>query len=503
MDSSLFNNQRLIGKNYSYTSTYPWWPNQNSIPPDTNSISFADTMLKHNRVTASSVPRFRRQQSCHIEFNYSDKNHKQHQAEEPNLNSLKSGEGKEVKITLALGNSLSSDSGKGERKTQDGDICKLLQENVPWQSERIPSIAEVLIENSKPIKKESCWLLIRGNDSIGKRRLALAIAESVFGSADFLLCMNMRKKENKLMSLNSEILERALRNHEKLVVLVEDVDFADAQFIKFLSDGFRTGEFGDTSKRESTGSETIFILTKGDSNDGKKITTPVIQMKLQLSETSPRFDQKRKAECEFLSKPKSARISEKEIECLIITENGKSKKELTRQSSSNTLDLNMMADDEDDKPEGEYSPISSDVTLETANDLQNPLGFLESIKNQFVFDREDRKMRDIFSSKIKRSFEEAFESENNVLYVEEAVLEEVLAGCGLYLDNLFDKWLKDVFQTSLHTVVKTGGKEGGGGISSIRLCLDGKKEGGIEEEEDGFMGSNLPNKIHSSFFKLF
>lgn len=177
MDSSLLSNRCLIGTNQSYTSTHPWWPDKNNSSPDPKSISFADSGLKHNRVGGSTVPRFRRQQSCHIEFNYNDRYNKQ--AEEPNLNSLKDGEGKEEIITLALGNIRPLDSGKGERKIQDGDLCKVLQENVPWQSEKIPSIAQVLIENTK---KENTWMLIHGNDSIGKRRLALGISELVFGS---------------------------------------------------------------------------------------------------------------------------------------------------------------------------------------------------------------------------------------------------------------------------------------------------------------------------------
>uniref|UniRef100_A0A5B7C8N2 Uncharacterized protein n=1 Tax=Davidia involucrata TaxID=16924 RepID=A0A5B7C8N2_DAVIN len=56
--------------------------------------------------------------------------------------------------------------------------------------------------------KES-WLLIEGNDSIGNRRLAGAIAESVFGSADLLFYMNMRNRESR-MSPRSESLERTV-----------------------------------------------------------------------------------------------------------------------------------------------------------------------------------------------------------------------------------------------------------------------------------------------------
>ncbi|KAK1366745.1 Clp R domain-containing protein [Heracleum sosnowskyi] len=485
MDSSLLSNRHLIGTNQSYTSsTHPWWPNKHSTSPDTNSISFADSGLKHNRVSGSTIPRFRRQQSCHIEFNYGDRHSKQ--AEEPNLNSLKDGEGKEEIITLALGNILPLDSGKGERKIQDGDLCKVLQDNVPWQSEKIPSIVQVLTENTK---NKNTWMLIQGNDSIGKRRLALGISELVFGSAGYYLCMNMSDKGYKINSC-CEILQRALRNHEKLVLLIEDVDLAEPQFTKFLSDGFETGNFGETSKKE----DCVFILTKAShtthQSEDKKSKTSVIQMKLELNETSPRFDQKRKLDYEFSGRSKSARFNVEEIESLIISESLKNKKDLSRESSSNTLDLNLMADDNDDD-EGDKNDLLS-------SDLETSLKFLESFQNQFVFDQEPRKMKDTFLYKIKRAFEAAKQdADHDELQVEEAVLDELVGGCDQFLENLFDKWLKDIFQSSLNTV-KSGGKEAG---SIIRLCLGDKKEfGGIQEgggiQEDGFKGSILPKKIH-------
>lgn len=506
LSSSMFSNQNLLGKSYSYTSSYPWWPNQNSIFPDLNSISFTNSALKPNHAS-SLVPRFRRQQSCHIEFSFGNVMHKQ-QSVEPSLDCLKKTEGKDVKITLALGTSVYSDSGKlpelkGEKTIRLRDICKLLEENVPWQSEAISPIAEALID-SKSSKKET-WLLLQGNDSIGKRRLAHAIAESVFGSADLVFRMNMRKLDNGVTPC-SEILTEALRAHQKLVVMVEDVDFAEPQFMKFLADGCETGEFRDSSKREGSFGQAIFILTTGDSSsyqERKGNKSSVIHMKLQINLTiptlgTPNMDHKRKAEWDLSNRTKSPRTDEEEGSCLISVEPGNSKiLEFTRQLSFNTLDLNIRADEDDeskDKPR-ELSPISSDLTRETATDIQNPHGFLESIENRFTFKRkadQDREMREAFLSKIKGSFEVGYDSENTVSFsVEQKLLEEVLAGCDSFLNSLFEKWLKEVFQTSVKTV-KIGGKEG----MEVRLCLVGKGEKGLE---DGFMGSSLPKKIQVSF----
>lgn len=452
------------------------------------------------------MPRFRRQQSCTIEFNFTGGTPK-HTSTEPSLHSLKDTDGKELKVTLALGNSLFSDSAKlverkSERTMQRADTCKLLQENVPWQSETIPSIAEALIDSK--LAKQETWLLIQGDDSLGKRRLARAIAECIFGSADSLLLMDMTKRANEVTPC-SEILVKALKTHRKLVVLVEDIDLADTQFMKLLADRYEIGRFGESSKREGSEGQVIFVLTKGGSTsyEDKNNKEFVIKLNLEVNETktssgTPNFDQKRKAEWDLSSKTKTPRIEEKEHASSVAGETGNSKKDFSRQSSFNTLDLNIRADDNDeseDKP-GEQSPISSDLTRETTTDPRSPHGFLGLIENRFVFDRSparDREMIELFMSKIKGSFEEVCGKQNVERFsVEERVLEEVLAGSASFPNSLFEKWLKDIFQTSLQTV-KFGGKKG----VDVRLCFDGKGEGGIQG--DSFMGSLLPNKIQVSF----
>ncbi|KAK9268587.1 hypothetical protein L1049_000341 [Liquidambar formosana] len=511
LSSSLYNNQSLIGNTYSYTSSYPWWPTHNNILPDPNSISFADSALKPSH-SSNLMPRFRRQQSCStIEFSFSNESHK-HQTTEPRLDPFKNIEDNEVKITLALGNSVFSDPGKSpaqkrERAMHWEDICEFLQENVPWQSETIPSIVEALID-SKSSNKET-WLLIQGNDLIGKRRLARAIAEAVFGSADLLFHVNMRTSDNGVNPC-SEILARASKNHGKLVFLVEDVDFADSQFMKFLADGFETGKLGDSSnRREGTVGSAIFILCArgGDSTsieDRQMNHNSLIQMKMLVNGTSPslgtpNLDHKRKAEWDLSKKSKNSRVDEKEDGFSATVESGNSKKDFSRQSSFNTsLDLNIKADEHDDsenKP-GEYSPISSDLTRDTGTHLQNPHGsFLESIKNRFVLDRDlarDSRMMGEFLSKIKESVEEVCGSENmDCFTVENRLLEEMLLNSASFLNSLFEKWLKDVLQTSFQTV-KTSGKEGMG----IKLCFGGHGDGVLM---DGFMGSSLPRKIQVSF----
>ncbi|XVE98871.1 hypothetical protein REPUB_Repub03eG0146000 [Reevesia pubescens] len=495
--STVYNNQSLTGKSYPSASSYPWLPCQSSIFADSTSISFTDSGSKLNH-SPNSVPKFRRQKSCTIEFNFGNGTHK-HQLGEPNLDSLKNSEDKEVKITLSLGNSLFSNLGKPAKETSE--LCKLLQANVPWQSEIIPSIAEALMD-SKSTKKET-WLLIEGNDVIGKRRLARAVAESVLGSADLLLHMNLRNID---VTPCYERLVRAFRNNESLVVLVENVDLADTQFLKLLADQFETGAFGEPRVREGGISQAIFILTKSISSsyeDGKKNQdSSVVEMKLNVYEKSSSFgtlnsDNKRKAEWDVSNKIKTPRIEEEDAP-FIAAENGTIKKDLSRQSSFNTLDLNMKAEEDDESGEktGEFSPISSDLTRETTAIQHIQIGFLELIRNRYIFNQTaaaGKEMKEFFMSKMKGYLEETFGGENMISFsVEERVLEGILFGSSYFLNSLFEKWLKDIFQTGLETV-KIGGKEG---IDEIRLSYGGIREKAME---NGYMGTCLPRKIEVSF----
>ncbi|XP_002519404.2 protein SMAX1-LIKE 4 [Ricinus communis] len=483
------NNQGLTGKSYSL---YPRWPSQNNIFQDSNSISFTDSALKPD-FTSSFVPKFRRQQSCKIDFKFGDVTQKQ----QPNLDSLKNTQGKEVKITLALGNSFFSAT--GESAKGKNDLCRLLQDNVPWQSEIIHSIAEALFESKS--NRKGTWLLIQGNDIVGKRILALTIAESVLGSADSLLYINMKRRDNEAVPY-SEMITRAFRSQERLVALVEDIDFSDTHLLKFLADGFESGKFGESGNL----GQAIFILTRGSDfmgyEHGKTNQNSVIRMTLEVKQTkldsfgTPNTDRKRKAERDISGRRKAPRSEEKED-----AENGSSKKDcFSRQTSFNTLDLNIKANEEDDEhgeeKHVEFSPISSDLTREAASDPVAPSRFLDLIKNRFVLNRNDgqgRKiMREEFSTKMNKCVEEAFGDQNSIGFsIEERVSEEIVDKFGYIVNSVIERWLKDIFQTTLHTI-KIGGKEG----TVIRLCFEGTNDKVLG---DGFMGTCLPKKIQVSF----
>ncbi|CAL0325549.1 unnamed protein product [Lupinus luteus] len=471
-------------------SNYNW---NGKIYPEnsSSSISFAN-----NTYSSGLVPCFQRQKSC-IEFNFIDKK----PAAEPILDSVEgTAEGKEVKTALALGN-----GGSGEtvgditnRTLRRAHICKLLQENVAWHSETVPSIAEVLIDSQSAKQSNITWLLMQGNDSIGKRRMALAVAESVFSSVDKFLHLDMLRKDTSIAPF-SDMLAGALRIHQQLVVFIENIDFVDAEFKKLLAHGFETGKFGNLTRSSDKLGQLIFILSNGGSTRSEEHNRDsVIKLLLQVSETKPNLeapslDLKRRAELDFFSNIKRPKIEQKE-EALLVSEQGGIKKDFSRQSSFNTLDLNLKADEEDDK-KCDNSPNSSDLTRETMADSLNSNCFLDLIENRFEFNTspaKDKEMAELFLSKIKASFNEVYGKQCLVNFsVDERVIEEMYVGCGYFTNSLFEKWLRDIFQNSLQTV-NFGGKES----IAVRLTWGGK---GDRKMDNGFMNSTLPKGIQVKY----
>ncbi|KAE9609877.1 hypothetical protein Lal_00006815 [Lupinus albus] len=470
-------NYNWNGKIYPYNSS--------------SSISFAN-----NTYSSSRVPCFQRQKSC-IEFNFSDKK----PTAEPVLDSVEGmPEGKEVRTTLALGN-----GGSGEtvgditnRTLRRAHICKLLQENVAWHSETVPSIAEVLLDSQSAKQSNITWLLMQGNDSIGKRRMALAVAESVFSSVDKFLHLDMLRKETSIAPF-SDLLAGALKIHQQLVVFIENIDFVDAQFKKLLAGGFETGKFGNLTRNSDKLGQLIFILSNGGSTRSDEHNhDSVIKLLLQVSETKPNLEAaclglKRQTELDFFSKIKRPKFEEKE-EPLLVSEQGGLKKDFSRRSSFNTLDLNLKADEEDDK-KGDSSPNSSDLTRETMADSLNSNCFLDLIENRFEFNTsqaKDKEMAELFLSKIKASFDDVYGKQCLVNFsVDERVIEEMYVGCGYFTNSLFEKWLRDIFQNSLQTV-SYGGKES----IVVRLSWGGK---GDRKLDNGFMSSTLPKGIQVNY----
>ncbi|KAL0410266.1 UNVERIFIED_CONTAM: hypothetical protein Slati_3616300 [Sesamum latifolium] len=133
-------------------------------------------------------------------------------------------------------------------------------------------------------------------------------------------------------------------------------------------------------------------------------------MKLVISESglgsgTPNPDHKRKADWGLPIRSKNQRNNNEMEEVSSDAADNRKQRQFTRQSSSNALDLNIRADEDEGKEgkQGEFSPISSDLTRETTTEQQNSLRFLE------------RSRIALFSTEIqiKRSMQERYSCPNS------------------------------------------------------------------------------------------
>ncbi|CAA7408247.1 unnamed protein product [Spirodela intermedia] len=143
--------------------------------------------------------------------------------------------------------------------TDQFDLWQSLRESIPWQSETVRSVAEALL-NQRLNGRKGAWLLVEGNDGVAKRRLPVAIAQSICGSADRLTQVNLGKPQ---ISSHSEMIVEALRKDPGCVVSVEEIHRADADFLKFLAEMFENGGARGRCGRSVTSSQAIFVLATG------------------------------------------------------------------------------------------------------------------------------------------------------------------------------------------------------------------------------------------------
>lgn len=90
--------------------------------------------------------------------------------------------------------------------------------------------------------RRDIWMLFSGNDVFAKRRLVFIVVIFFFGLVDNMLKINL--KIFKVSEVYEEF-EKALKNGEKVVVLIEGVDLVDDRFMEFFVDRVEVGKFGD------------------------------------------------------------------------------------------------------------------------------------------------------------------------------------------------------------------------------------------------------------------
>ncbi|GLT31477.1 hypothetical protein SLA2020_062100 [Shorea laevis] len=169
-----------------------------------------------------------------------------------------------------------------------------LSERVGWQDEATCLISQTVV-NCRT-RSEKChgasqrgdvWFNFIGPDRRGKRKIAIALAEVIYGSRDNFISMDLSSEDGMIKTsslfdceeVNYDLRFRGknvvdyvageLRKRPWSVVFVENVDQADVLIWSSLSHAIRTGKFSDSHGREVSSKNAIFVMTSTLTTDSK------------------------------------------------------------------------------------------------------------------------------------------------------------------------------------------------------------------------------------------
>lgn len=134
------------------------------------------------------------------------------------------------------------------------------------------------------------WLSFVGDDKVGKKRTAAALAEIIFGSRESLISVDLSSEDG--MSYSNSIFDprdlkrcdvrfrgktvadyiaEGLSRKPQSVVFLENVDKADFPAQTSLAQAIRTGRFPDSHGREISINNAIFVTTANPRKNTKEI----------------------------------------------------------------------------------------------------------------------------------------------------------------------------------------------------------------------------------------
>jgi hypothetical protein len=198
-----------------------------------------------------------------------------------NSNNPKSPPSSPVKTDLSLGGPKFSEPLSDQQKAKIAGIADIdsfkkllkdLKEKVPLQPNAVSAIAAVVIQcragNSKwhgVVPRGDTWLLFVGADQIGKRKMAVALSESLFGAGPVIVRLGSgdRVEPNRDLWGRTSLdrVVEAVRMNPFAVILIEDIDRADTVVRGKIKRAIERGRLPDTHGREVNLGNVTFILT--------------------------------------------------------------------------------------------------------------------------------------------------------------------------------------------------------------------------------------------------
>lgn len=382
---------------------------------------------------------------------------------------------------IARSSSYSGHNSDGKFEMVDfKSLYKLLIEKVWWQDEAIYSIINIMTlcrsgdgKRSGSNVRADTWFSFLGPDRVGKRKIASVLAETLFGSKQCLISVDLSSKDT-FQPLNSifechDVLRRKtvvdyiageLSKKPRSVVFLENIDKADLIVQNSLLQAIRTGKFPYSHGREISINNSIFVVTSsvfkvGGFFDMEKepkifpeeriLEAKRCQIELSLGHASEDI---------FRSGSKNVRVSKRNgtflnKRKLCETESSDSNEKVTsktmkhiREASRSYLDLNMPLEEEveDGDCENESVVQNHEAWL---ND------FLAQIDGKVVFKPFNF---DLLAEQVIEHIDKQFQTpfgSNFVLEIDYEVMSEILAAAWLSdKKKAVEDWIEHVLGNS-------------------------------------------------------
>ncbi|XP_074561376.1 protein DWARF 53-LIKE-like [Curcuma longa] len=180
-------------------------------------------------------------------------------------------------------------------------FCTSLMKKVGRQEEAVCAVSQAVVcyktseRRRGAILRGDVWLSFGGSDKIGKRKMAMALAEMLFGSKETCVCIDLNchdiiPRARTIFSqqdvkgnahhrgkVNVDYIAQELSRKPQSVLFLENADKADLLVQNSLSQAIRTGKFPDSHGRQFSVNNVIFVLassiTQGDTSERKDYTS--------------------------------------------------------------------------------------------------------------------------------------------------------------------------------------------------------------------------------------
>ncbi|KAH9297333.1 hypothetical protein KI387_029015 [Taxus chinensis] len=384
----------------------------------------------------------------------------------------------DVKTTLALGPASSLawiDLAGSDHPESLKHLGEKLAEKVPWQSEGVVRAVAKAVSHCRR-RSMKTWLLALGADRMGKRKMAQALAQIVYGSQDNLIRLASPWSRGRIYDespvnqsfrgrtyLDSLSQEISINPH--CVVLLQDIELADSVFMGAIVKAMETGKLMDSNGREVSLCDSIVFMTsslggnyfsycrsvKGAQFDedklSKVIAGPSWGLKLVVQEDQEQEIEKKLGQHPGKRKGLWDLMKVKETE--------------KRNRQSLALDLNVDTDRDaiNGAADEQADAGNRDLTTDALSDQILccarecfPQQFLSSLDRCVVFRPFDfAQLAETIVDKLQHSYCRAT-NDRGSLEVESSVLERIVSCCwemAPFDTQTFEKWVLEIFEEGL------------------------------------------------------